>query len=146
MERRAGTCGAGLSLWDPPTRTALAYESIVLVNKGFAPGPVTMDGIESGMSERDPPTLASPALVAFVRAVGLRGGDIQTITLFDPQGSALARSQVPPLDRDKAQWMSFGGVRRPPDGFTPGLYRAVYRVEREGQPVLEQAFAIRLGR
>ncbi|MET0430637.1 MAG: M23 family metallopeptidase [Microvirga sp.] len=141
-----GSCGGGLSLWDAPTGTALAYEKIVLVNKGFAPGPVTMDGIESGDAERDPPTLASPALVAFVRAIGLRGGDIQTITLFDPQGTALARSQVPPLDRDKAQWMSFGGVRRPPDGFAPGLYRAVYRVDREGQPVMEQAFAIRLGR
>jgi murein DD-endopeptidase MepM/ murein hydrolase activator NlpD len=140
-----GSCGAGASLWDADARTALGYETVVLVNKGFASGPVTMEAIEAGDAERDPPNAASPAVVAFVRAVGLQGGDVQTLTLLGPDGAALARSQVPPLDRDKAQWMSFGGVRRPAGGFQPGLYRAVYRVERAGKPVLEQAFAIRLG-
>ncbi|MBM6593942.1 M23 family metallopeptidase [Microvirga pudoricolor] len=137
-------CGGGTSLWDASARASLSYQQPYLLNKGFAPGPVTMEAIESGTVETSLPDAASTALVAYIRAVGLRGGDIQTLTLFGPDGKPLAQNKVPALDRDKAQWMSFGGLRRPASGWPPGLYRAVYRVERDGKPVLEQAFGINL--
>jgi murein DD-endopeptidase MepM/ murein hydrolase activator NlpD len=138
------SCGGGRSLWDAAVQRALAYQPGSVLNKGFAPGPVTMEAIESGAADQDVPTTASPALVAFVRAIGLRGGDVQTLTLFDPDGKPLAQNKAPPLDRDKAQWMTFAGLKSPPGGFRPGLYRAVYRVERDGKPALEQAFGISL--
>jgi murein DD-endopeptidase MepM/ murein hydrolase activator NlpD len=138
------SCGGGTSLWDAGTRRALAYQAGSVLNKGFAPGPVTMEAIESGTAEQDPPVTASPALVAFVRAIGLKGGDVQTLTLVDPDGKPLAQNKAPPLDRDKAQWMTFAGVKQPPGGFRPGLYRAIYRVERGGKPAIEQAFGIAL--
>jgi len=132
------------SLWEPTTRRGLGYEAGSVLNKGFAPGPVTMEAIESGAAEQNVPTTNSPALVAYVRAIGLKGGDVQVLTLFDADGKPLAQNKAPPLDRDKAQWMMFAGVRQPAGGFRPGLYRAIYRVERNGSPAIEQAFGISL--
>ncbi|MET0532476.1 MAG: M23 family metallopeptidase [Microvirga sp.] len=137
------TRGIG-SLWEPETQRVLAYQAGSVLNKGFAPGPITMDAIESGAAERTVPVTTSPALVAYVRTIGLKGGDVQTLTLFDPDGKALAQNKAPPLDRDKAQWMMFSGAKQPEGGFRPGLYRAIYRVERDGKPAIEQAFGISL--
>ncbi|WP_262298736.1 M23 family metallopeptidase [Microvirga sesbaniae] len=138
------SCGGGTSLWEASLQRALAYQGGSVLNKGFAPGPVTMAAIESGAVEQDTPTTRSPALVAYVRAIGLKGGDVQTLTLFDPDGQPVAQNKAPPLDRDKAQWMAFAGVKQPSGGFRPGLYRAVYRVERDGKAAIEQAFGISL--
>lgn len=138
------SCGEGTSLWDASLHNSLGYQSGSLLNKGFAPGPVSMEAIESGSAEQNVPTTNSPALVAYVRAIALKGGDVQTLTLFDTAGQPMAQSKAPPLDRTKAQWMMFAGVKRPESGFRPGLYRAIYRVERDGKPVIEQAFGISL--
>ncbi|MGO4706622.1 M23 family metallopeptidase [Microvirga sp. 2MCAF38] len=139
-----GSCGGGKSLWDDVSRVALAYEAGSVLNKGFASGPVAMEAIESGTAGQDVPTTKAPALVAFVRAIGLKGGDEQVLTLFDPDGKALAQNKAPALDRDKAQVMLFSGVKQPDGGFRPGLYRAVYRVMRDGKPAIEQAFGMAL--
>jgi murein DD-endopeptidase MepM/ murein hydrolase activator NlpD len=138
------SCGGGKSLWEASVHRALPYQAGTVVNKGFAPGPVTMEAIEAGTAEQDIPTTRSPALVAYVRAIALKGGDVQTLTLFDPDGKPLAQNKAPPLDRDKIQWMAFAGVKQPSGGFRPGLYRAIYRVERDGKPAIEQAFGISL--
>ncbi|PVE24532.1 M23 family peptidase [Microvirga sp. KLBC 81] len=139
-------CGAGqqASLWEPSVQSALAYQAGSVLNKGFAPGPVTMEAIESGSAEQNTPTTTSPALVAYARAIGLKGGDVQVLTLFDTDGKPIAQNKAPPLDRDKAQWMIFAGIRQPAGGFRPGLYRAIYRVERDGKPAIEQAFGMSL--
>ena len=138
------SCGGGKSLWEASLQRALAYQGGSVLNKGFAPGPVTMEAIESGAAEQEIPTTRSPALVAYVRAIGLKGGDVQTLTVFDPDGRPLAQNKAPPLDRAKAQWMAFAGVKQPQGGFRSGLYRAIYRVERDGKPAVEQAFGISL--
>jgi murein DD-endopeptidase MepM/ murein hydrolase activator NlpD len=132
------------SLWEASAQRGLAYEAGSVLNKGFAPGPVTMEAVESGAAERNPPTTTSPALVAYVRAIGLKGGDVQILTLFDADGKPVAQNKAPPLDRNKAQWMMFAGLKQPAGGFRPGLYRAIYRVERDGKPAIEQAFGVAL--
>lgn len=136
------SCGGGAALWDPSTRDALAYRPGAVLNKGFATGPVKMEEIEAGEAGREKPTTGSPALVAFVRAIGLKGGDEQTLTVVAPDGKVLAENKAPPLDRDKAQWMMFAGVRNAKGAFDPGIYRATYRVMREGKPAIEQSFEI----
>ena len=138
------SCGGGTSLWEPSVQRTLAYQAGSVLNKGFATGPVTMEAVESGAAEREVPTTSAPALVAYVRAIGLKGGDVQILVLFDPDGKPLVQNKPPPLDRDKAQWLLFAGARPPAGGFRPGLYRAHYRVEREGKPAIEQAFGVNL--
>ncbi len=138
------SCGGGKSLWEASLQRSLGYQTGSVLNKGFAPGPVTLETIDSGAAEQNPPTTQSPALVAYVHAIGLKGGDVQTLTLFDTDGKPVAQNKAPPLDRDKAQWMAFAGIKQPEGGFRPGLYRAIYRVERDGKPAIEQAFGISL--
>jgi hypothetical protein len=82
--------------------------------------------------------------VAFVRAIGLKGGDEQVLTVFAPDGKVLAENKAPPLDRNKAQWMMFAGVRNSKGSFDPGIYRATYRVLRDGGPAIEKTFQLDL--
>ncbi len=141
-----GSCGGGGSLWDEEAGQALAYRPGAVMNRGFAAGPVTLERIESGEAGRPAPGPDAPALVAFVRAIGLKEGDVQVLTLTAPDGPVLAENRAPPLDRDKAQTMMFSGVRRPEAGWPPGLYRAGYRVLREGRAAVDEAFVLDLRR
>jgi murein DD-endopeptidase MepM/ murein hydrolase activator NlpD len=139
-----GSCGAGTPLWDEAAARALTYTAGAVLNAGFAPGPVTMEAIESGDAGRGGVGPDSPALVAFVRAIGLKAGDVQRLILASPDGAVLADTKTQPLESNKAQWMMFGGVRRPAAGWRPGTYRARYTLERDGQTALEHAFAVDL--
>lgn len=133
------------SLWAASLPRIHVYQAGTVLNSGFASGPVTMEAIESGEAERDVPNAQAPALVAFVRAIGLKGGDVQHLSLIGPDGQVLRENRTEPLDRDKAQYMLFVGLRRPASGWPAGHYRALYRVERNGQTAFEQAFGMRLG-
>jgi len=139
---REGACGSGTSLWAPHLRAALAYRQRTLLNAGFAAGPVTMEAIESGEAGAAPPTADARALVAFVRAIGLKGGDVQRLVVTAPDGQKLVDHTAEPLDRDKAQFMLFAGTKRPAAGFAPGAYTAAYTVVQGGTAVLEESFAV----
>ena len=58
-------------------------------------------------------------------------------------GAAQAAAQ-PPLDHDKAQWLSFIGKKRPPGGWPKGLYAARYAVWRAGKVAVVREFQVRL--
>ena len=87
---------------------------------------------------------AAPALVAFVRAIGLRKGDVQRLKVTAPDGGTIVENAAAPLDRDKAQAMVFAGKRRPPSGWQPGTYSATYEVDRDGATALKETFSAAL--
>jgi hypothetical protein len=133
----------GAGLWTPAAAAALAYRTGgAVLNAGFADGPVDNARVEAGGPPR--PGRASPALVAYVRAINLQGGDRPTLTFTGPDGTVLARSEGSALDRNKAQWLLYAGKRAPPGGWPPGLYRADYAVLRNGQAVLSRRFDLTL--
>jgi hypothetical protein len=101
-----------------------------------------MEAIEAGGIA--PPTHASPMLVAYVRAINLRGGDVQQLTIVGPDGKPLANGAQPPLDRAKAQYMMFTGKRAGGAPWAPGDYEATYVVKRDGKAVLRRTFTVRL--
>jgi hypothetical protein len=103
-----------------------------------------MEGIEAGEVEAEPVTGTAPALVAFVRSIGLQAGDVQRLTLTGPDDRTLADSRSEPLDRHKSQVMVFAGIRRPQPGWRPGVYRARYTVERAGKTAIEHSFTLDL--
>ena len=140
----AGACGSGTSLWAPGVRAALAYHERTMLNAGFATGAVTMEAIESGAAGREALAADAPALVAFVRTIGLKGGDVQRLVVTAPTGEKLVDHTAAPLDRNKAQYMLFAGAKRPAGGFAPGTYAATYTVLRDGKAVLEESFAVDL--
>lgn len=139
-----GSCGGGESLWQPALRARLAYQERAVLNAGFMSGPPTMELIEEASAEGQSVSANSPALVAFIRAIGLKAGDTQGLVIKDPQGQVLAENRTAPLQSNKAQYMLFAGKKRPPNGWDHGTYKATYTVERDGQVVLEKQLELAL--
>lgn len=137
-------CGAGRMLWRPALLPALAYRPRLVLNAGFASAPVTMAALEAGDAERRPPDAEAPVLVAYIRGIGLKIGDVQSLVLSDPSGQVIARHEAERLARNQAQTLIFAGLKKPPTGWARGIYRARYKVLHEGNVVLEQSFDISL--
>jgi hypothetical protein len=139
----AGCGRGGPGLWSPAAAAALAYRSPEVLNAGFtSTAAVTAEAVEdAGLS------LASgtgPALLAYVRAIGLEKGDRQQLRVTAPGGAAFAESPGPELARPRAQQLLFTGKRNSAGRFAPGVYQARYTVTRGGKLVLEHRFEIRL--
>ncbi|MES2497212.1 MAG: M23 family metallopeptidase [Pseudomonadota bacterium] len=140
---KAGQCKGGRSLWSPAAGLDGSYKAGEVLNAGFATGPVTMAAVQDRGADQQPrPTRNAPAILAFVQAIGLKGGDVQRIVLTSPDGSQLLDNRAQPLDRDKAQWLLFAGKKRPVAGWPAGRYSAHYTVLRGGKPVIEKRFSI----
>lgn len=141
---RAETCKASPSLWSPAAQAALEYRERSVLNSGFASGPVSMAAIEAGDVGVPSSWSDAPALVAFVRAIGLKKDDVQMLSITAPDGRVLAEHREGALDRNKAQTMLFAGLKRPASGWGPGQYRAHFTVRSGESVVLEQDFALNL--
>ena len=132
------SCRGGRSLW----RDTPAYEARVILNTGFAPATLTMESVENGGIA--PPTAASDIMVAYARAIGLKAGDIQSMTIKAPDGSTFFTNTAEALPRNQAQRLMFGGRRKPPAGWPKGRYEATYTVSAGGQTVLTRRVSITL--
>lgn len=131
------TCSGGTSLWDTAVRDQLVYREREVLNGGFSSGAVTMEAIESGDAGKEI-SREAPALVVFIRAMGLKTGDVQKLVLQSPSGQVIAENRAAPLEANKAQVMLFAGRKRPPNGWDAGVYRAKYIVEHDGKVVLDK--------
>ena len=139
-----GSCSGGVSLWAQALQADLAYRAGAVLNAGIAPRPMTMEDIDNGEGH-EPLSPDSPAVVAYVRAIGLRQGDVQRIVLTGPNGQLLDHSE-PPLPSNKDQYFVFAGRKRPASGWQPGQYSATYIVIRDGKVVIEKNITAQLGR
>ena len=138
-DSKAGACGGGDPLWSKSAAMALAYHSPDVVNAGFAGAPITMDDVESGRAASAAPAADSPNMIAYVRPIGLKEGDVQIMTVRGPEG-VLARSERPPLDSNKAQSLLYIGKKRTAGSWPRGSYEALYEVKREKVTVLIRRF------
>lgn len=135
-----GTCDAAAAaggLWRPEAGAAMDYRPGVVLNAGFSSAAVTMDGVEQ--RQISPASRTSP-LIAYVRAINLQAGDKQELELRGPGGEVIARSQLPALDRAKAQYVSYAGKRAPAGGWPGGAYTATYKVLRNGAAAITHSF------
>jgi len=137
-----GDCKAQPSLWTPETAALMSYKPAVVLNTGFSSAPVTMEALEAGAVP--PATPAGAALVAYARGIALHQGDKLELVLKDPKGAVLAQTLTPPLDRWKAQYFLYVGKKRPPGGWTPGVYVAENRVWRTGKVAATRRFQAQL--
>lgn len=140
-----GTCDAaspGRGLWDPAAAKAVAYQPGAVLNAGFAGAQPTMEAVEAGGVVAS--SSAAPALIAYVRAINLQAGDVQSLSVVDPTGGVLVQNTLAPLDRAKAQYLLYVGKRTPAEGWPSGRYTASYVVTRAGKPVLKRSFGLAL--
>jgi hypothetical protein len=115
-------CGIeGKPLWNKDALSVLAYDADGdLIDAGFHDGAVALEGLESGEVKPQNPAGGWPALVAYMWAINLSGGDRITVTLKGPGGVGAENTVT--LDRNKAQYLLFSGKKRPPGGWPPGVY------------------------
>jgi murein DD-endopeptidase MepM/ murein hydrolase activator NlpD len=143
--RAPGTCqGNAENRWHESVRAQLAYSPRTILNFGFTTDTVTNESVEDGATLQRQPTLHSEAIVAFVRTIGLKLGDVQTLTLRDPAGKVLAENRPVALEGSKAQVILFSGKKRAKHDWDKGLYTATYIVRQEGQALLEKQFQLEL--
>lgn len=136
-------CGSGKSLWKSGLASQLVYRERAVLNAGFVSHSVTMQSIEESGADGGQLTTDAPALVSFIRVIGLKAGDAQRLDLKDPSGRIIAEN-LATVDKNKAQSMLFTGRKRPESGWVRGLYVATYVVERDAHVVLEKNFSLML--
>jgi murein DD-endopeptidase MepM/ murein hydrolase activator NlpD len=137
-----GACPVQTGLWTPQAARALAYKRGAVINAGFGAALAKADEIEDRAVPA--PSAASPALVAYVRLIGLEAGDVVETTLTGPDGKVLATGAQPPLDHDKDVWTSQIGRKRPAGGWAAGTYVAKVQVRRAGAVALTHAWRLTL--
>jgi hypothetical protein len=138
----AAACKPQATLWDAAALRQMSYKAGAVLNAGFAGGPLSPEAVEAGGVAG--PGAQSPYVVAYVRAIELEKGDVLELSLMAPGGAVLAKNQLPPLDRDKAQYFILVGKKRPATGWPAGSYSAQFRVQRAGRVAVERQFAVRL--
>jgi murein DD-endopeptidase MepM/ murein hydrolase activator NlpD len=133
-------CGSeGRSLWQDTLKPDLKYREIEVLNKGFSSAPVTMENIESGEILSHPLTSEGP-IIAYVRVVGLKSGDLQSLTITSPDGTEFAGRTFPPSDANKAQAYISVGRNNPKREWPIGNFKAHYLIKRAGTEVLQIDF------
>lgn len=84
-------------------------------------------------------------LVAYVRLIGVREGDLATLMVHSPEGRVIAENAGAPLERGKAQLIIFAGRKAPIGGWPEGSYEATCSVTNNGRLVQEHRFRHRIG-
>lgn len=135
-------CKVKGDLWSPAARKALVYKRGVVLNIGLTVQAITADQIEDGRLPAASTT--SPALVAYVRVIGLERGDKQLLELWAPDGTVLASNSIPALDRAKAQWFTFAGKKRSGANWPAGDYAITYTLMRANAVVASKRLTVKI--
>lgn len=138
-------CGRGSApLWDAEARRTLVDAAPILVDAGFAAGPVERTDAEAGTAALAEAGTDAPALVVWSRAAGLEPGDTLATTIAGPDGSTLFSDRWT-ADKTRIMQFRYVGKKRPAGGWPAGTYTGRVVLERPGREPREQTLAIRIG-
>jgi len=98
-------------MWESDVATALSHKPGTVLNVGFATSALTMEQVEAGNIAS--PTRATLSIVAYVRVISLKVGDLQQFTLKAPEGGILASHAGTPMAFSQSQHLVFMGKKRP---------------------------------
>jgi hypothetical protein len=135
------SCGAAGTLWAAEALAGLGYTHGAIISSGFAPGRVEMSALEEGRNDFGPPKQDWPAIVYYGWAINLEAGDTLAVKVTGPEG--LQAEHAEHLDRQKAQYMLFTGMKRPASGWPQGTYEAEVTVTGNGTVRLRETRQIR---
>lgn len=135
VRRQGGTTdpfgGAGVSmLWDEAALAALAYTPSGVLATGFAARSPQWLEARRGDYAASMPGQNAPALVFWTSLFGGRAGDQILVRLIAPGGDVMAENRFE-LEKNKAQYFSFAGRKRPGDAWPEGVYRGEFKLYRE---------------
>lgn len=120
----------GPGLWQPSVIAAFPYREGEILGTGFAAEPPKWELLETDHMGVTPPGPDSPALIFYARFMNLAAKDRVRFAISGPGGS-LVENLSEPLDRHKAIYLGYAGVKRPQDRWMPGRYEARVEIVRD---------------
>ena len=132
-------------LWTTADLFDVRYTPRGVLNQGFTTEDVTPDGIERGLYGDTEPTGAAPAMVYYVRIFGLQSGDVQELSILDPQGNELVATSYTHEGRSQLDHTEFVKAVTQGQGWAPGTYEGRYRLTRGGKILLERSLTTEIG-
>ncbi|NJK67594.1 MAG: M23 family metallopeptidase [Microcoleus sp. SU_5_3] len=120
-------------IWDKP----IDYIPTGLIRAGFAPKPPDMNAVWQGQFSETQLPANSPALLFWVQSYGVLKGDREQYQLFAPNGQIIA-TQTKEIQAPNRAWLGYIGKRNNTNSpFSPGVWRAEYRLMRGDRVLLE---------
>ncbi len=119
--------------WQADAAAQLPYRPVTLFGAGFTSSKPSLKAVEQGAL--NPQVQRSPKgpLILWTRLVGYRPEHELHMRIVDPHGQVLRDDRLDPVDRPKAQWLTWIGVRPGPDGWAPGSYVGEITVTQAGR-------------
>ena len=119
-------------LWAAPALEVLGYVATGLLGAGISGEPPRL--IDSGVDGERTARFAagSAAAVFWVQIYGVQADDVEELRLIGPAGRVLAERRRP-IERTRAQWLAYLGLRRRDGAWPAGRYRGEYVLYR-GSP------------
>ena len=134
----AWTCGSPKSpLWTEDAAQVLTYVPTGLLIAGFSSSSPNADAIRRGDQRLGQSVEDPEALVLWADIYGAQAGDIQAFSIAGPDGSVFLDSKSA-LDEDNVSWFAFGGRRRPPQGWAPGVHTGTFMLSRGGETIISK--------
>lgn len=118
-------------LWKPEISTRFSYKSGEIIGAGFAGGPPALDALEKDHANIVAASASAPALIFYGRFINLLGGDRLRVVIDGPGGS-FTEELTPPLERNKASYITFAGKKRTVRAWPPGHYTGRVEIVRDG--------------
>lgn len=120
-------------LWRGDNTGGLAYREVAVFGAGFAAAAPTLLGVEQGRYLVSKPSGDDDGMFYWARVIGLRPEHRLHLRLIDPRGRVLVDSHHDPIERSKAQWLAWSGLKRPEPGWVHGIYTGVVTIRRGGE-------------
>jgi hypothetical protein len=131
------------TLWTAEVAAKFPYKNGEIIGAGFAGEPVGLDALEKDNSNVAALTPASPALIFYGRFINLLAGDRARVVVDGPGGSFIEELS-PPLDRNKASYVSYAGKKRQNQPWPSGRYEGRVEIVREGAVIATKLGQIEL--
>ncbi len=129
-----GSCqrdATGPGLWEPGAAAAFPYRNGEIIMAGFAGAPPDHNALEKDHRAVEPLTTSSHAVLIYGRFINLIKGDVIRLVASGPGGSIIDQVS-PPLDRNKATYVSYAGKKRVDAPWPSGRYEGRVELVRDG--------------
>lgn len=142
----AWSCGSPRSpVWGEDAAEVLAYVPTGLLIAGFSSAPPEAEAIRRGDGRLGESVADPAALVLWADVFGAEAGDVQSFRIAGPGGSVLMEDETV-LEANNVSWFAFGGRRRPPEGWTPGVHTGTFTLSRDGEAIISETVEIDITR
>lgn len=123
-------------LWSAEAAAGLVYRETAGLVAGFATDRPDAEQARRGAYQAAAVGRDSANLIFWADVMGVLAGDEAWFRIVGSNGRVLSE-RMTALTASNVSWFGFSGVKRPPDGWMPGGYRAVFRLVRQGKAVVE---------